>query len=127
MARKRDTAEQIIATLRAAAVAPDQGESVAKVARRLGIVSRPTPAGVRRGWGAPPGHAPAAAGGSRQLRQAEPGGAAAARPVLRRRPRADVGRAAPAPPDQRRRVHARVPPPRRRPVHGRDDDIRARG
>ena len=36
MARKRYTAEQIIGTLREAEVALAQGESVAKVVRRLG-------------------------------------------------------------------------------------------
>ena len=40
MARKRSTAEQIIGTLREAEVALAQGESVAKVARRLGVTEQ---------------------------------------------------------------------------------------
>ena len=40
MARKRSTAEQIIGTLREAEVALAQGESVAKVARRLGVAEQ---------------------------------------------------------------------------------------
>ncbi len=40
MARKRFTAEQIIGKLREAEVALAQGESVAKVARRLGIAEQ---------------------------------------------------------------------------------------
>ena len=37
MARKRDTAEQIIGKLRESAVVLAQGDPVAKVARRLGV------------------------------------------------------------------------------------------
>ena len=40
MARKRDTAEQIVAKLREAEVVLAQGESVAKVARRLGVAEQ---------------------------------------------------------------------------------------
>ena len=40
MARKRDTAEQIIAKLREAEVALAPGDSVAKVARRLSIAEQ---------------------------------------------------------------------------------------
>ena len=42
MAHKRDTAEQIIAKLREAEVVLAQGESVAKVARRLGVAEPPS-------------------------------------------------------------------------------------
>ena len=40
MARTRDTAEQIIGKLREAEVVLAQGESVAKVARRLGVAEQ---------------------------------------------------------------------------------------
>ena len=50
MARKRDAAEEIIGTLRAAEVVLAQGESVAPVARRLGV-AEPTYYRWRREYG----------------------------------------------------------------------------
>ncbi len=50
MARKRYTAEEIIGKLREAEVALAQGESVAKVARRLGV-AEPTSDRWRREYG----------------------------------------------------------------------------
>ena len=50
MARKRDTAEQIIAKLREAEVGLAQGDSVAKVARRRRIAEQ-TPYRWRREYG----------------------------------------------------------------------------
>ena len=50
MARKRYTAEEIIGKLREAEVALAQGESVAKVARRLGV-AEPTYYRWRREYG----------------------------------------------------------------------------